>query len=163
MQWHLSGFDVPVLAACPSNCERNPFSLKLLLHKSDFFFHSNGKEIKTAGPRLPCAVAWAVKQCDQISVHHCGPGKMTSQGIIIEFLSPTRSANPDEALSFRITESTGLSKPGSFSSCPYLGEGRQSREERGCRRSPLRHPGMELQGRLEPEAGDRRFQHHPAF
>lgn len=38
MKLRTSGFDVPALAAGPLNCERNPFSLKLLLRQSIFFF-----------------------------------------------------------------------------------------------------------------------------
>lgn len=116
-----SGFDVPDLAACPLNCERNPFSLKLLLRRVIFFSTAMGKksrQLVQAFP-VPCVAVWAVKQREQIGMHHCGPGKTTLKGNNTEFLSPTRNANPDEALSFRTMESTRLSIHGSFSSCLY--------------------------------------------
>lgn len=38
MELRTSGSDVPALATGPLNCERNPFSLKLILRQSIFFF-----------------------------------------------------------------------------------------------------------------------------
>lgn len=124
-----SGFDVPALAACPLNCERNPFSLKLLLRQSGFF-HSNRKRNKDSWSKPSCAVVWAVKQHEQIGMHLCGPGKMTLRGSITEFLPLMCNANPAGVSSLRSMEGTRLSIDGSFSSCLYLGEGRQSGRKR---------------------------------